>query len=127
MIRAKESKSAPVGVVSKILKILEALSTSPGGLQLKEIAELTNVNKSTAYRFLAHLETEGYLFRDDLGAYLVGPKLVRLGSGASYQAALRKISRPVLQQLWKTTGSDYYVVGKDGMHIFLTMIRDQIE
>ena len=118
MIRAKESKSAPVGVVSKILKILEALSTSPGGLQLKEIAGQTNVNKSTAYRFLAHLETEGYLFRDDLGAYLVGPKLVRLGSGASYQAALRKISRPVLQQLWKTTNETVNLGILDGHDVY---------
>ena len=82
MIRTKESKSAPVGVDSKVLKILEALRISPAGLQLKDIAEQTSINKSTAYRFLAHLESKGYLFRDDLGAYLVGPNLVRLGSGA---------------------------------------------
>jgi len=118
MIRAKESKSAPVGVVSKILKILEALSTSPSGLQLKEIAGQTNINKSTAYRFLAHLETEGYLFRDDLGAYLVGPKLVRLGSGATYQAALRKISRPVLQQLWKVTNETVNLGILDGHDVY---------
>jgi DNA-binding IclR family transcriptional regulator len=118
MIRAKESKSAPVGVVSKILKILEALSTSPSGLQLKEISGQTSINKSTAYRFLAHLETEGYLFRDDLGAYLVGPKLVRLGSGATYQAALRKISRPVLQQLWKVTNETVNLGILDGHDVY---------
>ena len=118
MIRAKESKSAPVGVVSKILKILEALSASPAGLQLKDIAEQTAVNKSTAYRFLAHLESEGYLFRDDLGAYLVGPKLVRLGSGATYQATLRKISRPVLQNLWKVTNETVNLGILDGQDVY---------
>jgi IclR family KDG regulon transcriptional repressor len=118
MIRAKASKSAPVGVVSKVLKVLEALSTSPAGLQLKDIAEQTGVNKSTAYRFLAHLESEGYLFRDDLGAYLVGPKLVRLGSGATYQATLRKISRPVLQHLWKVTNETVNLGILDGQDVY---------
>ncbi|HXJ05359.1 MAG TPA: IclR family transcriptional regulator [Candidatus Acidoferrum sp.] len=103
MIRARQSKSAPVGVVGKVLRVLEALDSSPTGLQLREIAEQTGVNKSTAYRFLAHLESEGYLFRDDGGAYVVGPKLARLGAGVSYHATLRKISRPVLASLLKTT------------------------
>ena len=79
MLRVKESKSAPVGVVTKVLRILETLQGSGTGLQLKEIAQMTGINKSTAYRFLAHLENEGYLSREDTGAYIVGPKLVRLG------------------------------------------------
>ena len=95
MIRARESKSAPVGVVGKVLRILEALDASPTGLQLREIAQQTCVNKSTAYRFVAHLESEGYLLRDDAGAYVVGPKLARLGAGIAYHATLRKVSRPV--------------------------------
>jgi len=51
MIRARESKSAPVGVVAKLLRILETLDNSPAGLQLREIAQHTGINKSTAYRF----------------------------------------------------------------------------
>ncbi|MGH9522782.1 MAG: IclR family transcriptional regulator [Terriglobales bacterium] len=103
MLRVRESKSAPVGVVTKVLRILEALQSSPTGLQLKDIAQVTNINKSTAYRFLAHLESEGYLFRDDAGAYIVGPKLARLGSGIAYHATLRTVSRPVMQRLWVVT------------------------
>lgn len=103
MIRARESKSAPVGVVGKVLRILEALDASPTGLQLREIAGQTGVNKSTAYRFVAHLENEGYLFRDEAGAYIVGPKLAKLGAGAAYHATLRKISRSALAALSKET------------------------
>jgi len=73
MIRARESKSAPVGVVGKVLHILEALDASPSGLQLREIAEQTTVNRSTAYRFVAHLENEGYLLRDEAGPTLSRP------------------------------------------------------
>jgi DNA-binding IclR family transcriptional regulator len=103
MIRARESKSAPVGVVGKVLRILEALDASPAGLQLREIAEQTSVNKSTAYRFVAHLENEGYLLRDEAGAYVVAPKLARLGAGIAYHATLRKISRPVAVALSNET------------------------
>src|SRR5712664_3034431 len=103
VIRARESKSAPVGVVGKVLRILEALDASPTGLQLREISQQTSVNKSTAYRFVAHLETEGYLFRDAAGAYVVGPKLARLGAGIPYHATLRKIGRPVAVALSNDT------------------------
>src|SRR6266404_1302720 len=94
MIRTRECRSSPVGVISKVLRIFEALNASPAGLRLNEIVEKTAIHKSTAYRFLAHLENEAYLFRDESGAYLVGPRLVRLGSGSTYQMTLRKISRP---------------------------------
>lgn len=103
MIRGRESKSAPVGVVGKVLKILEALDRSATGLQLGQIAAQTRLNKSTAYRFLAHLENEDYLFRDEGGFYVFGPKLARLGTGLAYHAMLRSISRPVLLSVAETT------------------------
>jgi len=114
MIRARESKSAPVGVVGKVLRILEALDAAPTGLQLREISQQTSLNKSTAYRFVAHLESEGYLFRDDTGAYIVGPKLARLGAGIAYHATLRKISRPVLTLLSKETTETVNLAVLDG-------------
>lgn len=118
MIRSAESKSAPVGVISKVLRIFEALNASPAGLQLREIAEQTAINKSTAYRFLAHLESERYLFRDDSGAYLAGPRLVRFGSGSTYHMTLRKISRPVLQDLRNKTGETVNLGILDGQDVF---------
>jgi DNA-binding IclR family transcriptional regulator len=117
MIRARESKSAPVGVVGKVLRILEALDASPTGLQLREISQQTSLNKSTAYRFVAHLENEGYLFRDEAGAYIVGPKLARLGAGIAYHATLRKISRPVLTLLSKETTETVNLAVLDGHEV----------
>jgi len=68
MKRLRESKSAPVGVLSKILKIFDLLRSHPFGLDLKTISSEAGINKSTAYRFLAHLEREGYLMRDEAGS-----------------------------------------------------------
>ena len=104
MPATSKTKTTPVGVVGKVLRILDLLDRSPAGLQLKDIARLASLNKSTAHRFLRHLEGEGYLFREDSGAYMIGPRLVRFGTGASYQAMLSRISRPVLEQVWSSTG-----------------------
>ena len=117
MIRQRESKSAPVGVVTKVLSILETLHEAPSGLQLKDVALQTAINKSTAYRFLAHLEHEGYVFRDSTGAYAIGVRLARLASGSSYQTTLRKLSRPILQQLWRTTGETVNLAVMDGREV----------
>ena len=103
MPASRKTTITPVGVVGKVLLILELLDRS-AGLQLKDIARRTGLNKSTAHRFLKHLEGEGNLFREDSAAYMIGPRLVRFGTGVSYQALLSRISRPVLEQLWSTTG-----------------------
>jgi DNA-binding IclR family transcriptional regulator len=103
--------------VAKVLRILEALRDAPSGLQLREVAKQTAVNKSTAHRFLAHLEGAGYLYRDNAGAYVIGPKLARLGTGFSYDVTLRKISRPVLQQVRETTGETANLAILDGHYV----------
>jgi DNA-binding IclR family transcriptional regulator len=69
--------AAPVGVISKVLRILEALQGSSAGLGLKAICDLTGIHKSTAHRFLKHLVREGYLLRTEAGAYLIGPRLTQ--------------------------------------------------
>jgi IclR family KDG regulon transcriptional repressor len=116
-MRTKKLKSAPVGVIGKVLRILELLDRSTAGLPLKDIAEQTQLNKSTAHRFLSHLEMEGYLFRDAMGSYMLGPKMVRMGSGLSFQATFCKISRPVLEEVWKLTGETVNLAVLDGTEV----------
>jgi DNA-binding IclR family transcriptional regulator len=104
-------------VVGKVIQILERLDQAPGGLLLREIVNSTSINKSTAYRFLSHLESEGYVFRDSDGYYMVGPKLARLGSGATYQATLCRTSARILEKLRTETGETVSVAVLDGSEI----------
>ena len=115
-MRAK-SKSAPVGVITKVLAILELLDRAPNGLQLRELAEITGLNKSTVHRFASHLEAEAYLFRNQSGLYTLGPKLTRLGGGISFQATLCNISRPTIERLWKTTEETINLAVLDGSDV----------
>jgi DNA-binding IclR family transcriptional regulator len=95
--------AAPVGVISKVLRILEALQGSSAGLGLKAICDLTGIHKSTAHRFLKHLEREGYLVRTEAGAYLIGPRLSQMSTHGSQGATLQAVARPILWELWKST------------------------
>jgi len=115
--RMREPKSAPVGVVKKVLQILEALRDAPEGLQLKDVAKQTAINKSTTYRLLAHLESAGYLFRNDAGFYTIGPNFVRLSAAPNFRDTLREICRPVLQKLWTTTGETVNLGILDGHEV----------
>jgi IclR family KDG regulon transcriptional repressor len=124
-MRAK-SKSAPVGVITKVLSILELLDHAPNGLQLRELAEKTGLNKSTVHRFASHLEAEAYLFRDVSGTYTLGPKLTRLGSGISFQATLCKICRPTLEHLWKSTGETINLAVLDGSDVLYLDILETL-
>ncbi|HUK24621.1 MAG TPA: IclR family transcriptional regulator [Terriglobales bacterium] len=97
------AKSAPVGVISKVLRILEALQNSSSGLSLKAICDTTGIHKSTAHRFVKHLEREGYLICTEAGAYLIGPRLAQMTARVNPRATLQVVARPVLWELWKST------------------------
>jgi DNA-binding IclR family transcriptional regulator len=95
--------SGSVGVISKVLRILEALQGSSSGLGLKAICDQTGINKSTAHRFLKHLEREQYLLRTEAGTYLIGPRLSQLSARGNQEATLQAVARPILWDLWKST------------------------
>jgi DNA-binding IclR family transcriptional regulator len=100
----RRSKAAAVGVLTKVLRLLDVLQRNPGGLKLKEISEQTRLNKSTAYRFLSHLEREGYLIREEHGVYMLGMRLFELASAANHESTLRRVAAPLMRDLQKVTG-----------------------
>lgn len=92
-----------VGVIRKVLKILEAIQSSPAGLGLTAICEVTDINKSTAHRFLKHLEREGFLIRMQSRLYLLGPRFSQMTAHVNHSAILQAIARPPLWELWQAT------------------------
>src|ERR1700674_514790 len=103
MPKVRTSAAAPVGVISKVLRILEAIQGAPSGLGLKATSELTGIHKSTAHRFLKHLERENYLISTEDGAYLIGRRFWQMTAHVNYRAALQAVARPILWDLWKAT------------------------
>lgn len=117
-MRVKKVKSAPVGVVTKVLHLLELLDQTPDGLSLKDVAALSKINKSTVHRFLSHLVSREYLYRNNLGIYMIAPKLSLLGAGASFQRTLSMISRPILENLCRVTTETVNLAVLDGFEVF---------
>ena len=120
----KKRKSAPVGVITKVLRILELLYQFPEGLQLKDVADRTGINKSTALRFLNHLAQEGYLLRDSAGAYALGLRVIRLGGSKSFEKVLCKMSRPILENLRTITSETVNLAVLEGMNILLVDVLE---
>jgi DNA-binding IclR family transcriptional regulator len=125
-MRTKKSKSAPVGVIGKVLRIIELLDQTPAGLQLKDVAAKTGINKSTVHRFVSHLEAEAYLFRDGAGTYMLGPKLVRLGSGVNFQATLANICHPTLEKLREITDETVNLAVLDGASVLYLDVLESL-
>jgi DNA-binding IclR family transcriptional regulator len=122
--KKKQRKSAPVGVITKVLRVLELLSQFSEGLQLKDIADKTGINKSTAHRFLSHLEQENYLLRDPNGAYSLGLRLMRLGGSKSFEKVLCTISRPILENLRNITSENVNLAVLEGMNVLHLDVLD---
>lgn len=99
----KNLKGATVGVLTKVLKIFDLLQNQPAGVELKDISVETGINKSTAYRFLSHLERENYVKRNGAGGYVIGVKFLSQGNGADHRTMLRDTALPTLRELQKAT------------------------
>jgi DNA-binding IclR family transcriptional regulator len=69
-------------------------------LRVAEASELLGVARSTAHRLLAALRRRGFVVQDrPNGAYRPGPALREIGLAALTRIDIRRIARPVLEQL----------------------------
>ncbi|HEU0140361.1 MAG TPA: IclR family transcriptional regulator [Bryobacteraceae bacterium] len=110
-------KSKPIRVLAKTFSIIEAVQDSPAPLTLKAISEQTAVNKSTASRILAHLETQRYVTRDAKGGYRVGEKLLQLGTRPASEVNLREAAQAPLRELWRITQETVNLGILDGLEV----------
>lgn len=104
---------ASVQSVARAFRILEALTT--GDLGITELADRSDLPKSTVARLTRTLEDLGAVERvDDDGRYRIGPQIVALAGVASPTANLVSIVRPHLRLLAEMTGEDAGLSVPDG-------------
>jgi IclR family acetate operon transcriptional repressor len=97
--------SRPVASVTRALRLLDELGSSPEGLGVNELARRIGVNASTASRLLATLEAGGVVERaPDAGPYRLGLRLVALADGVLARLDVRDLARPRLRTLVTATG-----------------------
>ncbi|MEM8860526.1 MAG: IclR family transcriptional regulator [Chloroflexota bacterium] len=90
--------------VVRALRILKLFSGKHLSLSLKQVIEATQLNRTTVFRLLSTLVAEGFLVRLENGDYQLGPELTALGGLAGNRDGLRRIARPILEELVETVG-----------------------
>ncbi len=91
--------------VERAIGLLKTFTDGRPEWGLNELAEANGLNRTTAYRLLTTLESEGLLTRnEDSRRYRLGPELIALGGCAMRSHDLRTAARPFIQALAEDTG-----------------------
>ena len=101
--------------LEKSLDVLDLFVESNTGMTLKEIAGMTKLNTSTAFRIVNTLERRQYLTRnEDSKQYRLGPKALALGYSSHWTENIVTLAKPYLrrlQQEFNETASIYVAEG----------------
>ncbi|MFB9261708.1 IclR family transcriptional regulator [Bradyrhizobium erythrophlei] len=100
-----------VDAVARALAILKAFGPERSVMTLTEIAEATDLYKSTVLRLAATLEADGFLVRGADRLFRPGPELWRLGALYHRGLDLGDLIRPTLHRLVEATGetASFYI------------------
>lgn len=91
-----------IGVLDKVVAVLDALEASPR--TLAELVDATGVPRATAHRLAVALEDHRLVDRDDEGRFRLGPRLAQLGAAADGGTdALVAAAMPALRRLRDAT------------------------
>ena len=99
---AIKTQTAPA--LDRALSILELLAQSRTGLTLPELAQQSNLPRSSVHYLLVTLERRGYLQRNErTSRYLFGTQLLSLAHDATVRLSLRQHAAVHLQALMQRT------------------------
>jgi len=101
--------------IERAFSILRTISVFQDGVGVTEIAEQTDLNKSTVSRMLATLEEIGAVERlPGRAGFRLGDEIARLASRISFPRNLITIARPFLLELGESTGETVNLCVPDG-------------
>lgn len=118
MDRQRQNQPTSVGAqtVAKAVHLLKLIASTQGQKQrLMKIAQMAELDKSTAHRLLQRLVHERLLTRNPrTRTYQLGPLLYELGLGALPESNIKEITEPYLRSLARHTGDTVCLVVKSG-------------
>ncbi|TAM61946.1 HTH domain-containing protein [bacterium] len=107
-----------VGSLSKGLRILALLCSSERAMSLSELAERLGWNRTTAYRFMATLQADGYVDQDPVTkTYALTARVMDLGFSYLNALSFPERSLPYLNRLSAVTGHSCNLSVLDGAEI----------
>ncbi|HSE40289.1 MAG TPA: IclR family transcriptional regulator [Acidobacteriota bacterium] len=116
--RIRRGKAYPgTQAVIRALTLLKLFTDAQPEWALKDLVKRTKLNKSTLFRLLTALESEGLISRDPISeTYRLGPEIIALGGRALRSNPLQIIGRDELKSLaekTRETASLEVLSGKD--------------
>ncbi|WP_433330504.1 IclR family transcriptional regulator [Spirillospora sp. CA-294931] len=88
--------------LERAFDLLEHLADGGGEMALSELTEVSGLPMPTIYRLMRTLVNQGYVRQEPSKRYALGPRLIRLGEGAS--RLLGTWARPALTRLVDEVG-----------------------
>src|SRR6185312_3895824 len=117
------AEKAPGGVqsVERVFDLLELITDAGGNVTLSELSASTDLPLPTIHRLLRTLVTLGYIRQLPSRRYALGPRLIRLGEGATKQ--LGALAQPQLKTLVDELGETANMaVLDDDMVIYIAQV-----
>jgi len=106
------------GSIKKALAIIECVGKSPRPLKSSEVANLTQLERATAFRILTYLTSLGYLFKDVTNnLYSLGHKIFEFGDKSDFLKTLISYSIDHIRDLSRETQLITYLAVLEGPHI----------
>jgi DNA-binding IclR family transcriptional regulator len=102
------------GVIKKAVAVLEAFRLDRRELSLNQVAQITGLPLSTAYRTAGELVEGGILERVETGGYRIGVRVFELGSIAQRATSMLSVAVPFMQDLYEVTHETVQLAILDG-------------
>ena len=99
------------------LAILQAFNQQAQEMTITEIAEILEVNRSSAFRLIYTLEACGYLRKASQKTYALDSKVMELGFNSLSKLSLLDLSTPLMKELRDQTKLAVHLTVLEGTHI----------
>jgi DNA-binding IclR family transcriptional regulator len=116
-------------VINRVCDILNCYSVDETNFTIAEISQKIGLPKSTTYRFVQALTSQGLLENLDGHKFSLGHQLIRWGFISQASINLRNLALPVLTSLMETTGETSILsmrFGTAGIWIEMVESRQQV-
>ena len=118
--QAAELREAPTDGLTSVDNALWLLQLvgERQALRVAEVADLLGVARSTAHRLLSALRRRDFVLQDrPNGAYRPGPALTAVGLAAISRIDIRRVARPILEELQEETTETASLAVLEGTNI----------
>ena len=112
--------------LDRAILLLEELAMHKDGCGITRLANLTGLHKSTVHRILNSLLVKGYIDKDGKSdKYYLGIKFLNLSSAILDRMDVRKIARPLLEDLCANTGEVVHLsILSSGQAVYIDKVEN---